>query len=319
MAEYMCGRMAFFRGDPDLGTETLERALALLESEDDAPRAVVGAAAIAHSMLERAAESRERAQRSTRMGRDEGPLSLAAALALETHTELWFGRWQRAEASGSEGLTLSRDLGLTTLVGHFQVALARIDAARGAGDAGRERLDEAIALARQAGQLVLELEARAVLGNLELALGRHAEAVGTLVPVAEEVERIGLFDRDVAPEPYLVEALVRLDRLEAARSWLSGWEARGSRASPRWGAALLSRCSGLLDPGAGYEACFAEAVDGHEAVAGTGAAARPGRRYARRSSGLRRSTPSRGATVPGVSCERRARRCGAAAPRRATS
>lgn len=274
MTDYMVGRRLFFAGDPARGAEALERALSGLLGEEDAPRASISAATIAHSMLERPAVSCELAQRSTALGRREGPLSLAAALALEAHTKLWFGRYSRAEASGAEGLTLARDLGLSGLVGHFQVGLARIEGMRGAEPSARARLEDALEHARGSGLRVLELECRSVLGQLELALGRHETAVGILSAVAEEVERMGLFDRDVAPWPDLVEALVRLDRVEEAGSWVTAWDDRGPRTSPRWGAALAARCRGLLAEDDAYDALFAEALEGHEEVDDALAAAR---------------------------------------------
>ena len=273
LTDYMVGRRLCFAGDPVRGAEMLEQALPRL-LDDDVPRSSVSAATIAQSMLERPAVSCELAQRSTAMGRREGPLSLAAALALETHTKLWFGRYARAEASATEGLTLTRDLGLAGLAGHFQVGLARTDAMRGAETSARARLEEASEHAREAGLRVLELECRSVLGQLELTLGRHDEAVAALEPVAEDAGRMGLHDRDVAPWPDLVEALVRLDRVDDAKAWVTAWGDGGPRTSPRWGQALRARCRALVADGSHYDALFAEALEAHLEVQDLLAAAR---------------------------------------------
>jgi DNA-binding CsgD family transcriptional regulator len=245
----------------DEAVPVLEHAVELLDPEGDVSRTNVSMASVALAALERTSEARSLAQRSSARAREEGPVSLAVALAPAVHLEVRGGDWRRALADGSEGLMLARQCGQTNLVAHFQLDLARIDAARGDAEGCRGRLDEVRDVATACGHAVLALETQVVLGSLALTLGRHDEAAALLEAAAHEVERIGIHDRDSAPEPELFEALLGLGRRREAEAWLDRWQERGPRVGPLWGGALVSRCRGLLETDEQFEPQFVEALE----------------------------------------------------------
>jgi DNA-binding CsgD family transcriptional regulator len=78
------------------------------------------------------------------------------------------------------------------------------------------------------------------------------------------VAKLGFHDRDVAPEPDLIEALIRLGRLEEARSALPSAVERIGGASPAWGAAVGGRLRGLVANEDAFEPEFRRALLLHE-------------------------------------------------------
>jgi DNA-binding CsgD family transcriptional regulator len=100
-------------------------------------------------------------------------------------------------------------------------------------------------------------------GLLALGAGRLEEAVSIFTASAERVAGMAVFDRDVLPEPDLVEALLRLGRAEEADAVLGAWEARGVPREVCAAAALAARCRGLLADEFGFVVEFEHALERH--------------------------------------------------------
>jgi DNA-binding CsgD family transcriptional regulator len=101
---------------------------------------------------------------------------------------------------------------------------------------------------------------------LEVGLGRLERAVELLEASVDRVEAMGQFDRDVMPEPELVEVLVRLGRSHQARGVLDAWVERGVPREVQLGAALAARCEGLLADDDAFTPWFTDAIDRHAAL-----------------------------------------------------
>jgi len=215
-------------------------------------------------ILERMPEAHRLGPAVDALARANGPVALLGALEQETRFLVRAGEWRRAVASGEEALDIGSALGHVVDQARLHVLLAVVDAGRGDEPSCRARLAEVAESAERHGLEVLAATVDAVRGLLELGLGRLEPAAATLEAVATRSEAHGLFARDVTPEPDLVQALVALGREDEARGWLEAYELRGSRASPRWGAALVSRCRGILEEG--FESHFLEALELHQAV-----------------------------------------------------
>jgi DNA-binding CsgD family transcriptional regulator len=259
--DYVLGRSLLLAGRGEEGTPLLERMVAAA-AEEDAIRTRIAAAAIVLSVLERPGRQ-ELLTRALALARDEGPMALVYALSIGAETELRAGRLKRAVASATEGLALARELGQSNIAATMQVVLARVEAMRGRDDAYRSAAADAVpALAGAGMRLPLE-QLRCSQGLVELGTGRFEEAVSTFEACARGVTEMGVFDRDVLPEPDLVEALLRLGRAEEAAAVLAAWEARGVPREVPLAGALAARCRGLLADDDGFAVEFTQALERH--------------------------------------------------------
>ncbi len=200
------------------------------------------------------------------MARIEGPMVLAYGLAWAAAITLRSGDWAGALAAADEGLLLTEEIGQQNVRADFLNTLVRIDAARGDEERCRARADEVLAVYAANGIRLPAEQLRVALALLALGAGRLEEAAAMLQTASAAVCEMGLCDRDVSPEPDLVEVLVRLGRAEEARPYLDAWLARGCADGTMWGPPLALRCEGLLAPDDGYVDAFESAVVQHAEV-----------------------------------------------------
>jgi DNA-binding CsgD family transcriptional regulator len=249
------------------GKPSLERAAGILLSREPPNWVELYLASLALRLLERTEEGIEVAVRASRIAREAGPTALLSALDLLTEWEAWTGRWGIAAAHGEEGLALARQVGHADQLLIMLTQLARIDAARGKADRCLERVQEAVRVADEHGIVTTRLAALGVAGGSALGAGRLEEAIDGLRLASAGVESIGIHDRDYAPHPDLVEALLRSGNREEAIAVLDRFAERAELGTPLWGGALLARCRGLLaEDDDTATACFGEALALHERV-----------------------------------------------------
>jgi DNA-binding CsgD family transcriptional regulator len=249
------------------GRPYLARAVEILLAGPEPSLRHLHNAAVALSLLERTSEAEELLLRANGLARRlGGPRAVLLGLDQLTLSHVQAGRWDVAIADGQEGIVLARQLGDKENT-NITMQLARVAAARGEEDSCRERVTECIRLAEEHGVVTTGTTAYAVLGALELGLGRLSGAIETLEAATAEVERLGLHDRETSPHPDLVEALVRSGRRDEAGSVLERYAERARGGTPVWGGALVARCRGML---AGDEeeaaAHFEEALALHSRV-----------------------------------------------------
>jgi DNA-binding CsgD family transcriptional regulator len=192
-------------------------------------------------------------------------MTLAQTLTLLAETCVRQGEWQRAVAAASEGLDLARDLGQPNVSAYFLQSIVRVEAARGNEAACRSAAADALPLIDAAGMAIPALLVRCALGLLELGVGQLDAAVRSLEEASAQAVSKGMFGRDVVPEADLVEALVRLGRVDDARRVLDAWRGRGGHEGSRLVAALAARCDGLVAGDDEFEAFFDDALDLHAA------------------------------------------------------
>jgi DNA-binding NarL/FixJ family response regulator len=215
-------------------------------------------------MLDRSVDGYTVGTEAVSIAREEGPTGLASALAQVSWNGVRAGHWHRAVAAATEGLALARELAQTIQVVDFLCDLTRIEAGRGEVEACRAHAGEVDELAERHGLAIVRAQTRTSLGLLELGLGRPENAVAYLEAAAGSLAQLGFHDRDVAPEPELVEALARLGRLDEARAVLGPAVERVEGLSPRWGAAVGARLRGLVAGEEAFEGEFRRALSLHE-------------------------------------------------------
>jgi DNA-binding CsgD family transcriptional regulator len=201
-------------------------------------------------------------------GRTEGNVvRVAYSQTVLALLELALGRLEPARTPASHGLELARGARLDYFVAINLLTLATIDAVQGRQSSCRERVAEASAKAPDRGYDDLRLKARVTLGLLESSQGRYDDVVRELEPVHERVRRSGLHEPSLFPyQPDLVEAYVRLGRLDEAVALLDWFEGQAENADRRWALAAAARCRGLLAQPSDVDATFAHALERHDDV-----------------------------------------------------
>jgi DNA-binding CsgD family transcriptional regulator len=264
-ADYWLARALAAAGRGEEAAERYGRLLEILDAVPDVSRRwALVLRSIVLGMLDRPTEGYGVATEAVSVARQEGPTGLASALAQVSWNGVRAGHWHRAVSAATEGLVLARELAQTIHVVDFLCDLTRIEAGRADVEACRAHAAEVDELAGRHGLAIVREQTRTSLGLLELGLGRPEEALTHLEPAARGLARLGFHDRDLAPEPDVVEALTRLGRLEEARAALGPAVARVGGASPAWGAAIGARLRGLVADEDEFELEFRRALSLHE-------------------------------------------------------
>ena len=158
------------------------------------------------------------------------------------------GNWDAAMEHARESWAAAQRLRMGAWMlseGHFAVGL--VEAHLGLADPARLEALEGVRLAEAAGEILLQIPNLAVLGFLELSLGRPAEADAVLSRALELERAMGVrepaYFRIVPDE---VEALVALGRLDEAEALLAPFEDAGRSLDRAWAMATGARCRALV-------------------------------------------------------------------------
>jgi DNA-binding CsgD family transcriptional regulator len=161
--------------------------------------------------------------------------------------ESWAGNWDAAMEHARESRSAAQRIGMGALSseGHFAVGL--VEAHLGRADAARLAALEGLRVAEAAGEILLQIPNLAVLGFLELSLGRPAEADAYLSRAVELEQAIGVREPAyfrVVPDE--VESLVALGQLDEAEALLAPFEDAGRVLDRAWAMATGARCRALV-------------------------------------------------------------------------
>ena len=133
----------------------------------------------------------------------------------------------------------------------------------------------------------------AALGDLELALGRPAEAVDRLSDMSAALKRLGIADVDLSPAPELTEALVQCGRGEEAVDVCTSYRRRAAAKGQPWALARAARAEGLVADEEAFADWFEQALRWHEATPDTFERARTELAYGERLRRARRRGDAR--------------------------
>jgi DNA-binding CsgD family transcriptional regulator len=267
----MLAQGLILRGDTARGRELLDRARPLLELEETVRRApeLVQAAAHVYIWLEELALARRLVGLVVDTARTESsPGQLPYALAIASELDFRTGNWAAAYAQAAEALRLAQDTGHANGLAFGLVGLARVEAAQGREAECRSHTGRTMQLAAF-GVRAMVVYSSAVLGHLELALGRSTGAIEHLEQVARGVERQGIGEPAVVPwAADLVEALLRAGRRSDAERALRRLEEQAQQTGGKWAGAAAARCRGLLSSDEELDETFLHALDLHERTVG---------------------------------------------------
>jgi DNA-binding CsgD family transcriptional regulator len=154
-------------------------------------------------------------------------------------------RWAEAAADFEEGLRLAGETGLRVDAVTSLVGLARLEARRGDA-AAIDHARTALGLAREFGMPYFEASALHAQGDVAWGRGDLAGAVAAFQAKAHVLAEQMLRDPDLSPAPELVEALVRLGRLDEAGALAAGLVAQAEVKGRPWALARAQRAEGLV-------------------------------------------------------------------------
>ncbi|MET0927869.1 MAG: LuxR C-terminal-related transcriptional regulator [Aeromicrobium sp.] len=199
-------------------------------------------------------------QALTRLRENSSIGPLASLLFLVARYAASTDRWDEATAHYQEGIALAREAGQSTDLTVLLAGLAWLEARTGAEQACRDHASEALALAERHHVHLGRIWATYALGDLELGLGRPAEALDHYDGLQEFLDRIGFRDVDVCPAPERVECLVRLGREAEAGPVATGYRARAEAKGQPWALSRAERACALEapDPGPGLERALSQ-------------------------------------------------------------
>lgn len=189
-----------------------------------------------------------------------GPL--ASLLFLVARYAASTDRWDDATAQYQEGIALAREAGQSTDLTMLLAGLAWLESRTGAERSCREHASEALSLAERHHVHLGRVWSMYALGDLQLGLGRPAEALTHYDELQVFLDRIGFRDVDVCPAPERVECLVRSGREQEATRLADDYLARAEAKGQPWARSRAERTCALLaaDPHPGLGRALALAA-----------------------------------------------------------
>ena len=166
--------------------------------------------------------------------------ALPIVLGLLAAIEVVDGRLASAAVNASEGLDLSRDTGQENSAAYHLAILARVEALRGREQECRDHAAEAFELASAHGLHFQAATATWALGQLELGLGRPAEALSRFESLATVAPGAAHPIMALYTTPDLVEAAVRADRSDLAEPGLQRFAEWADATGSPWALALVA-------------------------------------------------------------------------------
>ena len=242
--------------DGTAGRKLLDDAIAQAEEN---PRRLEWAARCA---LQRGDETSARAfsRREAELARQDGAVTaLVISLSRLAFAEILEDRFVSARANAAEGLSLANQIGLTNQVGYYRALVGWTAALLGLVDETQREAQMALQLARASDGGWTASAASLALGELELGLGRWADAVSFFGSLATTGSPY--LERRSAPS--LVLAAVRAGRRDVAAAALERFERWVARTGSRSQLALVARSRALLAEGDAATAKFEQATRLH--------------------------------------------------------
>ena len=262
-ADVAYGATLVFRGETVLGAPLILRHVTLAE-ETNTPPVILMLLPHVLICLEEYDQARVLLDRLVGLARGLGaPSLLAPVLPLRAELAYRTGEWFVGYADAVEGFQLASETNQNLAAS--LVHLAQIEAVRGLEYECRQHAGDALELANRDGIEGLAFLSHALLGKLELGLGRVEAAISELELAAEMGRLRGSRAPNLAQEaPDLIEAYSRAGRRTEAAEALETLEAQADATQCAWALSAAARCRGLLADSASCEREFLRALDWHK-------------------------------------------------------
>jgi DNA-binding CsgD family transcriptional regulator len=266
-AELAHGMALVFAGEGESGARSIRRAVTRLEASDELrndPHLVIWAA-LGPLWLREAEAGRSLYERALEMVRSRTALGALPELLVHMARD-WAttDEWASAHAAYSEGIALARETGQGVALSFGLGGLAWLEGRQGREEESRAHAAEGREACIRAGVATHELWTLAALGDLELGLGRPEAAVRHYEEWDALLHSRGIEDTDLSPGPELVEAYLRLGRVDDAADAAARHEESARAKGQPWVLARAERARGLLAPDDEFERAFDAALDLHD-------------------------------------------------------
>jgi DNA-binding CsgD family transcriptional regulator len=237
-------------GDGQAGIAATRRAIEILErsSELHDDPWLLGWAALGPLCLREVETGRNLLDRAFEAARARTAVGvLPGLLALLARDQATTDAWFAAQASYEEAVALARESGQVVELAASLAGLASLEAKRGRDSECRAHAEEALSRCKELGLGLLAVWALQALGDLELGLGRVEEALVAYGRQRALLDSLALTDVDLSPAPELVESYLRLGRREEAVAEADAYALAAEAKGQKWALARAARCRGLLD------------------------------------------------------------------------
>jgi DNA-binding CsgD family transcriptional regulator len=172
-------------------------------------------------------------------------------------------RWAVAEATYLEAIALARENDQLSDLVFGMSGLARLQARRGHERECRANAAEALELSARLGTRLNEIWAVEALGVLELGLGETERAAEQFERQQSLMETLSITDADLSPAPELVEAYLRLGRVQEAERLATRFAGAAEAKGQPWALSRALRCQGLIGTVDEFAARFDQALEQH--------------------------------------------------------
>ena len=204
-------------------------------------------AGIAGLFLREARAGRDLLDRALTQAREQAPTAALPYLGfLLGRDAAATDRWSLARALYEEAARIGRETTQFTWVAGAMAGLGWLDALEGREEDCRNHAAEARALAEKFGMNLFAAWSMIALGQCDLGLGVPRNALEHFEECAAFLERVGIDDPDLAPEPDIVDALVRLGREADARGIAKQYSVRARAKGQPFALARAARARALV-------------------------------------------------------------------------
>lgn len=236
-------------GDAAAGAEAIHEAIALAERSPELrdDLLLLPWLAIAPMFAREASAGRSLLEHALQVARERAAVgSLPLVLNLIARDHATTDRWAVAAATYREAIELARESDQRAELVFGLAGLAWLDARRGRAPECRAWSAEALELCAALGTRLHEVWVTAALGELELGLGDMAAAVEHFERQRELLADLAITDVDLSPAAELVDAYLRLGRLDQARLAAAELADAAKAKGQPWSIARALRCAGQL-------------------------------------------------------------------------
>jgi len=269
VAHVAYGALAVLAGRGSDGPAHLHESLALFKvlPAQSADPLLLLCTAVAGLFLREADAQRYLLDRAVDQARERAPTAaLPAALFMLGRDAAATDKWPVARAHYEESTRVARETTQFTWLAGAMAGLAWLDALEGRADECRAHAAEANELAERYEMGLYTAWSIIALGQLELGLGHPDHALHHLSECAEFLESIAIDDPDLSPAPDIVDALVRLGRVDEAREVCARYQAAAGAKGQPFALARAARARGLVAGDDGFAKEYETALGEHAAT-----------------------------------------------------